>query len=312
MPRRPTKETPHGEGELEQDLERENAKEEQGQEGKEQAAQEEEVGAARFDPPSPMGFLSRFRHSRILKNKLLDEEAWKDILGQHPIFDRLSAEEKGRLRELATLFLHEKSFEGADGLTLTGFMREVISAQACLPILNLGLEWYNNWKTVIVVPDVFVAEHTEYDAAGVAHEWDEDKSGESWDSGPVILSWKDVEASGWGDGYNVIIHEAVHRLDLLDGEVNGRPALHKGMSATEWLEIFSRAYEDLSRRTQGKKKSRIRIDEYAAESDSEFFAVTSEHFFEQPRILRSEYPDVYRLLADFYRQQPAQARSLAR
>lgn len=253
-----------------------------------------------------MGFLSRFRHSRILKNKLLDQEAWGDILAQHPIFDRLSAEEKGRLRELVTLFLHEKTFEGADGLALTGFMREVISAQACLPIINLGLEWYSNWKTVVVVPDVFVAEHTEYDTAGVAHEWDEDNSGESWDSGPVILSWKDVEASGWGDGYNVIIHEAAHRLDLLDGEVNGRPALHKGMSAGDWLEVFSRAYEDLRRRTHGKKKSRIRIDEYAAESDSEFFAVTSEYFFEQPRVLRSEYPDVYRLLADLYRQQPAE------
>jgi hypothetical protein len=267
-----------------------------------------------------MGILRRLRPSRILRNSLLDEESWQDILAQHPIFERLSAGEKARLRELTTLFLHDKVFEAADGVALDDFGRAVIAAQACLPVLELGLEWYSNWKTVVVVPDIFVAEHTEYDGAGVAHEWQEDNSGESWDSGPVILSWKDVEASGWGDGYNVIIHEAAHRLDQLDGEVNGRPALHKGMSAQEWLDVFSRAYADLRGKAGRRKKSRIRIDEYAAESDSEFFAVASEYFFEKPRLLRSEYTDVYRLLAAFYRQDPlglpgepgSQASSLAR
>ena len=262
-----------------------------------------------------MGFLRKIRHSRLLKERLLDEESWRDIVGQHPIFDRLSADERVHMREVVTLFLHDKTFEAADGLELTGFMREVIAAQACLPILNLGIDWYDNWKTVVVVPDVFVAEHTEYDSAGVAHEWEEDKSGESWDSGPVILSWKDVEASGWGDGYNVIIHEAAHRLDQLDGEVNGRPALHKGMSPAEWLDVFSHAYGDMRKKGGAKKRGRIRIDEYAAESDSEFFAVTSEYFFEKPRLLRSEYPEVYRLLAGFYLQDPLrelQASSLAR
>jgi MtfA peptidase len=253
-----------------------------------------------------MGFLRDLRRSRILKGGLLDEEAWLDILGQHPIFDRLTREERMRLRELTTLFLHDKVFEAADGLELSAFMSEVIAAQASLPILKLGLDWYSNWKTVVVVPDIFVAEHTEYDAAGVAHEWNEDKSGESWDSGPVILSYKDVEASGWGDGYNVIIHEAAHRLDQLDGEVNGRPALHKGLDPGEWHTVFSRALDDLRRGARGRKsrRSRARIDEYAAESDSEFFAVASEYFFEKPRLLRGEYPDVYRLLAAFYLQDP--------
>jgi Mlc titration factor MtfA (ptsG expression regulator) len=120
----------------------------------------------------------------------------------------------------------------------------------------------------------------------------------------VVLSWKDIEASGWGDGYNVIIHEAAHRLDLLDGEVNGRPALHKGMSPKEWLDVFSSAYGDLKRRAK-KRRPRSKIDAYAVEDDAEFFAVTSEYFFEQPRVLGGEYPDVYRLLREFYRQDPA-------
>ena len=251
-----------------------------------------------------MSLFRSIRRTRLLKEGLLPQDAWSWLREEHPILDGLSVEDLARLRQLATLFLHEKTFEGADGLELSDPMREVISVQASLPILSLGMEWYENWKTIVVVPDVFIEEHREFDRAGVAHEWDEDKSGESWDTGPVVLSWKDIEASGWGDGYNVIIHEAAHRLDLLDGEVNGRPALHKGMSPKEWLDVFSSAYADLKQRAR-RKKRRLKIDAYAVEDDAEFFAVTSEYFFEQPKVLRGEYPDVYRLLRDFYRQDPA-------
>jgi Mlc titration factor MtfA (ptsG expression regulator) len=48
-----------------------------------------------------------------------------------------------------------------------------------------------------------------------------------------------------------------------------------------------------------------RIDAYAAENPAEFFAVLSEAFFEIPHVVRDEYPEVYRQLAAFYRQDPA-------
>lgn len=255
-----------------------------------------------------MGIIRNIRRTLILRGGLISNDAWNQLLGDHPILIGISVEELDRLRGLVAMFLHKKVFEPADGLELTDFMRAVISLQACLPILNLGLEWYDNWKTVVVVPDVFIEDHLEFDDAGVAHEWQEDKSGESWDFGPVLLSWKDVEASGWGDGYNVIIHEAAHRLDLLDGQINGRPALHEGMSPEEWRDVFSRAFKELVSKA-GRRKRKPRIDSYAAESDYEFFAVASEYFFERPRLLRSDYPDVYRLLADFYRQDPWSRRS---
>ena len=248
--------------------------------------------------------LNRFRRTRILRDRLLPEEQWDSLLHEHPILDGFPAAELARLRELSTLFLHEKVFENPKRLELDEYRRAVIAVQACLPILNLGLEWYRNWRTVVVVPDVFVQERLEYDRAGVAHEWKEDDSGESWDRGPVVLSWQDVEASGWGDGYNVVIHEAAHRLDLLDGEVNGRPALHPGMQPEEWSAVFSRAYADLARKARRRSRRKLRIDEYAAESDSEFFAVASEYFFEQPQVLHGEYAEVYRLLGQFYRQDP--------
>ena len=250
-----------------------------------------------------MGMFRSIRRRRIIKEHLLPPDTWRWLVEDHPILAGLSAAELASLRELSSVFLHEKVFEGADGLELDASMKEVIAVQACLPVLHLGIEWYENWKTIVVVPDVFVEEHTSFDAAGVVHEWDEDKSGESWDTGPVLLSWKDVEASGWGDGYNVIIHEAAHRLDLLDGDVNGRPSLHAGMDPEEWRTIFTSAFSDLKRRARGKKR-RLKIDPYAIEDPGEFFAVTSEYFFERPATLTREYPDVYRLLSAFYRQDP--------
>lgn len=253
-----------------------------------------------------IGVLRRIRRTRILRDRLLPEDQWASLLREHPILDGFPEAELARLRELATLFLHEKVFENPKRLELGDYRRSVIAIQACLPILNLGLDWYRNWRTVVVLPDVFVQERLEYDQAGVAHEWKEDDSGESWDRGPVVLSWQDVEASGWGDGYNVVIHEAAHRLDLLDGQVNGRPALHPGMKAQEWTAVFSQAYTDLAHRARGRSRRRLRIDEYAAASDAEFFAVASEYFFERPHVLHGEYPEVYRLLGQFYRQDPLQ------
>ena len=255
-----------------------------------------------------MGVFRSIRRSRILREGLLSEESWEWLLRDHPILDGLSVEEQDRLRKMATLFLHEKVFEGADGLSPTDVIREVISVQASLPILNLGLEWYEDWKTVVIVPEAWSGEHEELDSAGVAHEWQEDESGESWDAGPVVLSWKDVEESGWGDGYNVVIHEAAHRLDLGDGEMNGRPSLHSEMDPREWTDVFSRAFADLSRRASARTR-RLRMDPYAATDDAEFFAVASEYFFEQPEVLQDEYPQVYRLLCAFYRQDPEARRA---
>jgi len=248
----------------------------------------------------------RLRRTRILRERLLVEDTWSSLLSEHPILAGLSSEELSRLRELATLFLHEKIFERRGDQELDEYRKAVIAVQACLPVLNLGLDWYRNWRTVVVVPDVFTQEHQEWDAAGVVHEWEEEKSGESWDRGPMVLSWQDVEASGWGDGYNVVIHEAAHKLDLLDGQVNGRPALHEGVNAGEWYEGFSGAFTDFQKRSRRRKK--LRIDDYAAENDAEFFAVACEYFFEQPLVLASEYPQVYRLLTAFFRQDPAARR----
>jgi Mlc titration factor MtfA (ptsG expression regulator) len=250
-----------------------------------------------------MRLFSGPRRRRLHSESPFQGEAWSWLVDQHPILNGLGLDELERLRELTTAFAFKKTFEAAEGMRLDETVRAVISLQACLPVLNLGLKWYSNLKTVVVVPKDFDQEHQEIDLTGIVHEWTEVDAGESWDEGPVVLSWEDVEASGWADGFNVVIHEAAHRLDLLDGSVNGRPSLHKQMDPEEWQAVFIAAYRDLEQRV--RQRRRTAVDPYALENPGEFFAVTSELFFERPRALRAQYPRVYDLLRTFYRQDPA-------
>jgi Mlc titration factor MtfA (ptsG expression regulator) len=169
-------------------------------------------------------------------------------------------------------------------------------------VLELGLEYYRGWVEVIVYPDEFVAEYDYVDEAGVAHHVEQAMTGESWERGPVIVSWADAEQAGRGSGYNVVIHEFAHKLDMLNGEPNGFPPLHADMDRAQWADAFSTAYEHFCRKVDAGE--RLRIDEYAAENPAEFFAVMSEAFFEASDIVRTVYPQVYEQLARFYRQDP--------
>lgn len=230
----------------------------------------------------------------------MDASLWGAVIERYPFTRVLDPEERRMLREWATLFLHEKSVVGAGGLAVRDEMRMGIAAQACMLILNLDLEYYEGWSEVIVYPGEFVAEYEYVDPAGVAHQVSDPLSGESWLAGPVILSWADTELRGGYTGYNVILHEFAHKLDMLNGDANGYPPLHAGMDRSAWSRAFSAAYKDFCRRVGRNEPTGI--DPYAAESPSEFFAVMSEAFFETPRALSEEYAAVYGQLAAFYRQ----------
>jgi hypothetical protein len=136
------------------------------------------------------------------------------------------------------------------------------------------------------------------------HQGDEPYAGEAWLGGPVVLSWADAQGTDYADGVNVVIHEFAHKLDMLNGEANGFPPLHAGMSRHVWAQAFAAAYEDFCARVDAGEDTLI--DPYAGESAGEFFAVLSEAFFETPDVVRDEYPEVYAQLAQFYRQDPAQ------
>ncbi len=250
-----------------------------------------------------MSWFKRWRRARVLKQAAFDPELWARTVARYPFTQALSADERERLRELVILFLHEKAVHGAGGMKVRDDVRLAVAAQACVLILNLGLDYYRGWVEVIVYPDEFVAEYDYMDEAGVLHHVEEPMSGESWSRGPVIISWADVEEAGSGGGYNVVIHEFAHKLDMLNGEPNGYPPLHAGMHRSAWSAAFTRAYEHFCREVDGGAETPI--DDYAAESPAEFFAVISEAFFEAPLTLGETYPDVYAQLVQFYRQDPA-------
>ena len=193
-----------------------------------------------------MGLLSIIR--RLGAPPDVGNETWDAALAALPILDRLSLAELERLRRLSARFLADKRLEPALGLVLDETMRVIIAAQACLAVLNLGLGSYRGWRSVIVYPGEFKVRGHDVDEAGVVHEFEDVRAGESWHSGPAVLSWADVEVSGQCDGYNVVIHEMAHKLDMLDGADNGRPPLHWGMDSARWSRVFGEAYRDLENR----------------------------------------------------------------
>lgn len=253
-----------------------------------------------------MNRLSRWWRRRALEqaHRRFDPPSWDSPWGELALLEGLDATETAELRDLAVLFLRDKTITATAGIALTDRMRLTIALQACLPILRLGLQWYGGWYQVIVYPEEFVPRHEWTDENGLVWRDDSPMSGEAWERGPVILSWEDIEAGAVRDGYNLVIHEFAHKLDMRNGVANGHPPLHRDMSDQRWAEDLGEAYEDLVRRVECGEETPL--DPYAAESPAEFFAVLSEAFFEVPTLLRDEYPRVYAQFAQFYRQDPAE------
>ena len=239
-----------------------------------------------------------WREQRILENSKFTNDDWVQAAKRIVILDRLNDDEMNRLFELATLFLADKSINGAQGFKITDAVRQSIALQACLPILNLSLEWYAGWSSIIIYPGSYKSETTSVDGFGIVHEGTQHRSGEAWQRGPVILSWKDAKHSGERDGHNVVIHEFVHKLDMLNGRANGFPPLQPDMNPNRWTEVMTRDFEDF------QNHRRSGLDRYGATNPAEFFAVLSEVFFETPQNLIDAYPEIYELMVKFFRQTP--------
>ena len=249
-------------------------------------------------------FLRNWLDRRVLERNSITRSEWNAAYASLPLLRGLDADDRRELEKLAVLFLHRKSIVGARDLEISRHMTLVIALQACLPILGLGLEAYSGWSTVIVYPSGFAPRRVERDEFGVEHHWDDELSGEAWERGPVILSWDETEHAGLFDGYNLVIHEFAHKLDMQNGEANGFPPLHRGMDAAAWTRIFCSAFEDFERRCE--RGEDLGIDDYAATSPAEFFAVMSEVFFERPDLLQRSYTEIYDQLRQYYRQHPLQ------
>lgn len=251
------------------------------------------------------GFFKARRRKRLIETALVSGSLWERAVQNSRALRTLPADDIRRLRELATIFLAEKEFLPVRGAVCADGVKVLISAQACLPILNLGMSWYDGWSSIILTPREYRVDNREVDESGVVHEYRDEVSGEVLELGPVIFSLEDIQNAG--GGYNVVIHEMAHKLDGRNGAFDGMPPLPDRAQAAAWRKSFGGAFEKLRNAGSGRIKSPLlrRVDSYAAEDPSEFFAVSCEYFFERPHFLLSVFPEVYARLADFFRQDPA-------
>jgi Mlc titration factor MtfA (ptsG expression regulator) len=228
----------------------------------------------------------------------LDDGTWKKVLPRVRGARKLSVPERETLRQQVREFLHHKQFIAAKGFELQDEHRYAIAIQACIPILHIGVEAYRGFRSIYVFPDTLRERADEWRPGQYLGEI----AGLAIQGGGVALAWTEARRgfADAGDGYNPVIHEFAHKLDMMDGAADGRPPLPDGITQREWFETFSRAFADFQARID--RGFATGLSDYAATNPAEFFAVLSEVYFEEPDVLEREYPGVMRLLRGFYTQ----------
>lgn len=262
-------------------------------------------------------WLDRLRGHERRPRRSIPEALWNEALGYCPFLQAFAAAELDRLRELTALFMEDKEFHGAQGLHITDTMAVTIALQACLPVLHFGpgaqpLRWYDDFVGIVVHPDEVLARREFMDEDGVVHEYHEPLAGEAMPDGPVMLSWKDVATASSETGYNVVIHEFVHKLDLRDGRADGCPPLSAGFMGLNdaraarqyWQARLHAACEDFQESVIKAERFGTEptwLDPYGAEAIDEFFAVASEAYFVNRARFAQEFGTLLPLFDAFFR-----------
>ncbi len=253
-----------------------------------------------------MRFFDHGRRKKLMATPF--PSSWEAII-QHNVahYCMLNSDERAQLRALIQVFIAEKNWEGAGGLVLSDEIRVTISAQACLLLLGIPHDYYRNVQSIIVYPSTVIPpqHHPGFFENVVAPvEISRPVIGQAFRQGPVIIIWDAALKGGRHPelGHNVIYHEFAHKLDMLDGAADGTPPMRDRKEYKDWVKICSLEYLRLRHDAQHGKKSFL--DSYGATNEAEFFAVATEQFFDQPRQMHQHAPELYRVLKEYYRQDP--------
>lgn len=255
----------------------------------------------------------------------IPDALWANTL-QRPCLHGLPPDIEQRLRERVSEFIGCKTFEGAAGLTITDAMALDIAAQACLPVLQLGLAPYDNWSEIVVYPSGFRVPRRLTDAAGVVHEFEDELAGEAWPQGSLILSWDEVRSKPHGSG-NLVIHEFAHALDMANGEADGYPLGLQARDLELWDRGFEQAWNELLDEVEAiedslppdldpespegiRRFAHLVLDPYALTDEAEFLAVSTEAYFCKPQALKARWPLWYQALSAWLRLDWAAIRPL--
>ncbi len=253
-----------------------------------------------------MGLIRNWQRRRLLRQPF--PKAWEKILERRfTFYHRLPANDLEVLRDLIRIFVAEKAFEGCNGQAITDDVRIVIAAYAGLLLLGRAQEGYAMLGTILVYPTSFAAPLAQVDDHGIVTELMEERLGESWDLGSVVLAWDSLLelCAGRAAGLNVVLHEFAHQIDSEEGISDGAPLQPPVGSCRDWTDLRRAAYaRERSARRRGRP---LVLDPYGAQSTAEFFAVATETFFERPVRLKAHHPALYAALQALYGQDPVTA-----
>lgn len=247
---------------------------------------------------------------RLQREKVLETpfpEEWRAIIARNVGYARfLDDEEKKYLEDLVQVFIDEKIFVGCGGLEIDDEIRVTIAADACVLLLGLCHDVYRGVQSILVYPSTVVSPERESVLGTSGRIVGEGTAihGQAHLRGPLILVWDAVRHGSRHatNGHNVVYHEFAHKLDMLDDEIDGTPPLRGSEQYDRWSQVCGEVYFELQRRVKAGRKTFL--DPYGATNEAEFFAVATEFFFEKPRQLSREHPDLYAVLSDYYRQDP--------
>lgn len=225
---------------------------------------------------------------------------WDAILERNVTAVRfLTGQEREHLRDLVAVFLDEKHWEGCGGLELTDEIRVTVAGTACLLLLGRDHELMRDVESILIYPSAVLLPDAGQGTLDGRPRVIEDSTpvlGAAHRGGPVVLAWDAVlhGSRNARDGRNLVIHEMAHKIDFLDGQADGTPPLASRAELERWVKACAQAFQDV------RDGADPVLREYAGTNEAEFFAVASEVFFERPKQLAREHPELYRVLAELY------------
>jgi Mlc titration factor MtfA (ptsG expression regulator) len=232
---------------------------------------------------------------------------WDEFLhGRADFLEAYSPLEKEQWKEIVKVLVAEKSWEGVGGLAMSPEVQVVIAAHAARLTIALPEKFFDRVQTVIVRPEQYRTKMTVPIGSNLALEGDErDVLGQAWHRGPVVLSWADVldAAEGEAPGENVVLHEFAHQLDMRNGPADGVPDFDSAKMAERWEKDLKQQFEWFL--TACSRGVETVVDPGGTENLAEFFAYSTEVFFELPAELQDQMPGLYVMLRSFYGQDPA-------
>ena len=251
------------------------------------------------------GWWRKRRRAKILASPFPDE--WRVRLELDvALWRAVPASSKPRLMDDLRLFMAERDWEPCGGVKLDDAMRAVIAAQACVLTLGRSVDAFDHVRSILVYPTSYRAPDVWEDDAGVVTEEIDEREGEAWERGIVVLSWQELATDARAvTGRNLVLHEMAHQVDIIDVLTASPSAFEGGREeAVRRMDAFLAAFEALDRDVEAGRRVKA-LDSYGAEDEAEFFAVATESFFERGLFLKTHHPELYDVLAWYYNQDPA-------